>query len=282
MRLAELSYLEAEEKVSSDLCGDHGALEEYRPRTIQCLVTADYTNPVAYIVEILLLYIGAEWLSSQGAGIEISLVLGMAIRPTMRMGIHRDSSNHSDISPFQGEMRRRIWATLHEMDILYSFQLSFPTTIRRSSCDCGFPQNLSNDDFGKDTRGLPPPGSLAEATAVSYTITKYRFTLLLGEIITLCESRNNTSPNDILRQRPQWTCSSPSNALASIEYASWHSAFCTVNFCRTPAAIPQSLYSIIGPLYIWTSIQLTLKMSRKGICPLFLRATSSLLAWLLL
>ena len=54
--------------------------------------------------------IGAEWLSSQDVGIEISLVLGIAIRLAMRIGIHRDSSVHPDSLPFQGEMRRRIWA----------------------------------------------------------------------------------------------------------------------------------------------------------------------------
>jgi hypothetical protein len=197
MRLAEMSYIEAEEKAFSDLCGNHGALEEYKRKTIQCLVAVDYTNPVAYTIETMLLYIGAEWLSSQDAGIEISLVLGMAIRLAMRMGIHRDSSVHSDITPFQCEMRRRVWATLYEMDILYSFQLSLPTTIRQSDCDCAFPHNLYDDDFGEDTIELPPLRASTEATTVSYTITKYRFTLLLGEIITLAESRNDISPDDI-------------------------------------------------------------------------------------
>jgi hypothetical protein len=145
----------------------------------------------------LLLYIRAEWLSSQDAGIEISLVLGIVIRLAMRMGIHRDSSVHFDITPFQGEMRRRIWSTLHEIDILYSFQLSLPTTIPQSDSDYAFPPNLP-DDFREDTTELPPPRESTEATAVSYTVTKYRFTLLLGYIVTLAESRNINS-NDILK-----------------------------------------------------------------------------------
>lgn len=197
MRLAEMSYIRAVEKAVVDLYGSHGALEEYKRRTIQCLVAADYTNPVAYTIETLLLYIGAEWLSSQDVGIEISLVLGIAIRLAMRMSIHRESSAHPDISPFQGEIRRRIWATLHEMDILYVFQLSLPTTIRQSGCDCGFLQDLSDSDFGEDKTELPPPRASIEPTEVSYVITKYRFTLLLGEITTLAESRSSTGPNYI-------------------------------------------------------------------------------------
>jgi hypothetical protein len=199
MRLAELSYIEAEGNAITDPFGGHGTLEEYTKRTIQCLVAADYTKPVAYTIETLLLYIGAELLSVQDASIEISLVLGMTIRLAMRMGIHRDSSAFPDIKPFQGEMRRRVCSTLHEMDILYSFQLSLPTTIRQSDWDCGFPLNIYDDDLREDATELPPPRALTEATAVSYTITKYRFTLLLGEIITVAESRNNISPDDVLK-----------------------------------------------------------------------------------
>lgn len=199
MRLAELSYIEAEENTFSDPYGGHGALEEYKRRTIQCLVAADYTNPAAYTVETLLLYTGSEWLSSQDASIEISLVLGMTVRLAMRMGIHRDLNAHPKITPFQGEMRRRTWAAVHNMDILYSFQLSLPTTIRQGDYDCGFPWNISDDDFGEDIAELPPPKSPTEATEVSYMITKYRSTLLLGEILTLSESQNSISPGDILK-----------------------------------------------------------------------------------
>jgi hypothetical protein len=141
MRPAELSYVEAKENTFPGQRGGPRALKEYKKRTIQCLVAADYTNSVAYTIETLLLYIGSEWLSSQDAGIEISLILGMTVRLAMRMGIHRDSNAHPKITPFQGEMRRRTWAALPEMDMLYSFQLSLPTTIRQSDCDCGFRRN---------------------------------------------------------------------------------------------------------------------------------------------
>lgn len=102
------------------------------------------------MIETLILYIGAEWLGSQDSGIGISLVLGMTIRLAMRMGFHRDSMTHLGRTPFQGEIRCWIWAVLHEMDILYSFQLSLPTTIRQNDYDCAFPRNICDDEFGED------------------------------------------------------------------------------------------------------------------------------------
>jgi hypothetical protein len=79
MRLAELSYVEAEENTVPSQGGGPRALGEYKKRTIQCCIAADYTNPVAYTIETLLLYIRSKWLSSQGAGIEISLILDMTV-----------------------------------------------------------------------------------------------------------------------------------------------------------------------------------------------------------
>jgi hypothetical protein len=173
MHLAELAYIDADADPFADEDGSHGVAGQWKKRTVQCLVAADYTNPVTYTVETLALYIGAEWLSSRDAGIEVSLVLGISIRLAMRMGVHRDSKGHRGITPFQGEMRQRLWAVLHEMDILYSFQLALPNTIRRSDYDAALSRNIYDNDFGDDSTDLPPPRAPTEATEISYTITKY-------------------------------------------------------------------------------------------------------------
>lgn len=44
MRLAELSYVEAEENTFPSQSGSPRALEEYKKRTIQCLIAADYNE----------------------------------------------------------------------------------------------------------------------------------------------------------------------------------------------------------------------------------------------
>jgi hypothetical protein len=176
MHLAELSYAEEAKTEPSALAG------KYKMRTVQCLISSDYTTPVGYTIETLMLYIEAEWMTFQDPTIETSMVLGQAIRLAMRMGIHRDSGAFPNITPFRREMRRRLWAAIHRADILYSFQLSLPLVIRQSDCDCGLPMNIRNEDFGEDM-DLPPSRGLHEATEVSYLIIKYQLLLVVGNII---------------------------------------------------------------------------------------------------
>jgi hypothetical protein len=176
MQLAELSYAEEAKTEPSALA------VMYKMRTVQCLVSSDYTTPVGYTIETLMLYIDAEWMTSQDPAIETSMVLGQAIRLAMRMGIHRDSAAFPNITPFRCEMRRRLWAAIHRADILYSFQLSLPPVIRQGDCDCGLPMNIRNEDFGEDT-DLPPSRGLHEHTEASHLIVKYKLLLVIGNII---------------------------------------------------------------------------------------------------
>lgn len=195
LHLAELSYELAEEEP----LGDHRVVGEYKKQAIKCLVASDFTNPVAYTIEALMLYVEAEWMGTPDAGIEVSLVLGMVIRLAMRMGMHRDSRAHPGITPFHGEMRRRVWAVLHKADILYSFQLSLPTTIRQSDCDCALPRNIYDDEFEENSIELPPSRPLTEVTEVSYTIAKYQLLLVLGRILEVSESRDDISSAAVLK-----------------------------------------------------------------------------------
>ena len=185
LHLAESSYAENAKGEPMEITG------KYKLRTIQCLVSSNYTNPVGYTIETLVLYMEAEWMISRDPSIEASMVLGLAIRLAMRMGIHRDSKRISHISPFRREMRRRLWATLHSTDILHSFLLSLPPLIRQSDCDCGLPMNIKSEEFGEDGE-LPPSRPLHEPTEASYLIVKYQMLLVLGEIFQFATVKDNS------------------------------------------------------------------------------------------
>jgi len=176
--------------------------EELRIRTIQCLILADYTNPELYTIETLMLYNQAEWMTSQDSIIEVSLVLGMIIRLAMSMGIHRDSKAHP-LTAFQGEMRRRIWAMLRQMDILYSFQLSLPVTIDPKDSNCSFPRNIHDAEFDEHSPTLPPSKSADQMTEVSYSMAKSRLSIELGKMLALLESKE-PSLDDVVKYKRSW------------------------------------------------------------------------------
>jgi hypothetical protein len=192
LHLAEVSYAEEPNTELTEVTG------KYKLRTIQCLISADYTNPVGYTIETLMLYMEAEWAASQDPGVEASMVLGLAIRLAMRMGIHRDSKAFPHLTPFRREMRRRLWAVIHSVDIFYSFQLSLPPVIRQSDCDCGLPMNIRIEEFGEDG-DLPPSRPFYEATEASYMITKYQMLLVLGNIIEFTTIKGNNQVDSITK-----------------------------------------------------------------------------------
>lgn len=75
---------------------------EYRLRTVQCLVVADYTKPVEFTVETMILYLFGEWSSRWDADLGLWLIASLITRIAMRMGYHRDSEWFSSVTPFQG------------------------------------------------------------------------------------------------------------------------------------------------------------------------------------
>jgi hypothetical protein len=74
---------------------------EYRVRTVQCLIAGDYTKPVEYTVETMMLYVFGEFSSRWDADYGLWLVASLIVRTAMRMGYHRDAKWFPSITPFQ-------------------------------------------------------------------------------------------------------------------------------------------------------------------------------------
>ena len=161
---------------------------------MQCLINSDYTKSSTFTIETLVLYVHGEYSSSFDAEVGIWVIVGMIVRLAMRMGYHRDPSNYDGISPYQGEMRRRLWSFVRQMDVLFSFQLALPGMIRNSDCDASMPRNIFEDEFGPETKVLPPSRPLTEPTPIAYMLTKAQIVLEFGLIL---EEINAVSGNKI-------------------------------------------------------------------------------------
>ncbi|TVY38920.1 Fusarisetin A cluster transcription factor [Lachnellula occidentalis] len=156
---------------------------EYRLRTVQCLVNSDYTKSSTYTIETLLLYIHGEYASRWDAEVGIWVITGIIVRLSLRMGYHRDPSNYPNLSPFQGEMRRRIWAFIRQLDTMFSFQLALPSMIRNTDADTVLPRNIFEDEFGPESKILPPARPFTEPTPISYMIMKAQISFEFGSIL---------------------------------------------------------------------------------------------------
>lgn len=74
---------------------------EYRLRTVQCLIKSDYTRPVEYTVETMILYVFGEYSSRWDAELGLWLIVSVITRISFRMGYHRDAKWFPSFTPFQ-------------------------------------------------------------------------------------------------------------------------------------------------------------------------------------
>ncbi|KAI1029416.1 hypothetical protein LB504_010709 [Fusarium proliferatum] len=154
----------------------------YRLRIGQCLVLGNYTKGGPYVLETLMLYIAAELFSSTDAEIDIWILTGNTVQIALHMGYHRDPKHFKGMSSFAAEMRRRVWATLVEMDLGLSAQMGLPRMIKQWQTDTQEPSNLQDSDFDKTTVEMPPSRPDTELTPILYRLVKARLMTTVGYI----------------------------------------------------------------------------------------------------
>ncbi|EWG53236.1 hypothetical protein FVEG_11710 [Fusarium verticillioides 7600] len=143
-------------------------------KTQECLLLSNYTTANEHAVEAFLLLLVGCWLRAKVSDTNLWFLMGRVVQLAICKGYHRDSTKvpGSQVSPFDGEMRRRVWVCLYQLDSLMSFQMGLPSMIPSDFCDTELPRNLRQSDFYPGIAELPPPRPLSEATTISYAIIK--------------------------------------------------------------------------------------------------------------
>ncbi|KAI1108405.1 hypothetical protein F5Y14DRAFT_436275 [Nemania sp. NC0429] len=163
----------------------------YREKTAQCLILGQYTRGGPYVIETLVHHFTAEFVRRRHVSNETWLILSTAVHLAMRMGYHKDPDHFKSISPYEGELRRRLWAMIYNIDILTAGQLGLPRLINDSFVDTALPRNLLESDFGPDSATLPPSRPDSDTTPMLVTLSKFR----LGHIYTaVADVVTNTQP----------------------------------------------------------------------------------------
>lgn len=99
-----------------------------------------------------------EWASS-----------GQLTRLAMAVGMHREPGLLSrKIGVFDQEMRRRLWFTIVELDLVGTIYRGMPPTVDSFSWDCAPPRNINDEDFDHDTESLPPSKGRTIFTRTSF------------------------------------------------------------------------------------------------------------------
>ncbi|ORY04551.1 hypothetical protein BCR34DRAFT_55292 [Clohesyomyces aquaticus] len=138
---------------------------------------------------------------------------GTLVRNAMAMGLHMDPSKIAKVTPFQAEMRRRLWTTIMEMDIQASMNTGMPALSPEADFTPLVPSNLDDSDFNDTCTQLPPSkpmsimtDSLAQVYLASSLSQRTRALSLLqkvtGEVDVVEVMREAKKLEDWLLRKP--------------------------------------------------------------------------------
>ncbi|KAI1811904.1 hypothetical protein GGS20DRAFT_578725 [Poronia punctata] len=172
---------------------------KYRGACGWALVWGKYSQPGRYTLQAFLLYTEGEFLVNRVTQMNCYLLCSTLIRLMLKMGLHRDPSKLPRISPYEGEMRRRIWNLAIQIDLLVSFHLGLPCMIHGIESDTALPRNLVDTDFNEDSRELPQSRPMSEYTPLTYAINKARISRCFGLVARLSHSLTLPTYAEIMR-----------------------------------------------------------------------------------
>ncbi|KAF4211490.1 hypothetical protein CNMCM8980_002002 [Aspergillus fumigatiaffinis] len=165
---------------------------------VQCLVRAQFAKGGPDIMETLVHYLLIESYLNGDSNVEVWLLMGNIVQIAIRMGYHRDPQHFKSLSPYQGEMRRRMWAMIYSLDIGFSTQMGLPSSIKHSLSDTMPPRNLQDRDFDANSIELPPERPIDELTSSTVILTKLHVATSIGVVSDLVCSPHQLSYEDLV------------------------------------------------------------------------------------
>jgi hypothetical protein len=127
--------------------------------------------------------------------------LGIALRSSLRMGLHRHLP-HAKMTPIEDETRRRVFHVIRQLDTYVSAILGFPVLLRDEDVDQPQPTEVDDEFITKDAILVPPPGTPSffqafsahsRLMAILRNIMKYIYPLKGVEDAVMSGDRPNTT-----------------------------------------------------------------------------------------
>lgn len=131
--------------------------------------------------------------------IGIWILVGNIVHIAIHIGYHRDAKHFASISPFTGEMRRRVWAMVLQLDFSVSTQLGLPRLVREQHADTEKPRNLNDMDFDMKTSELLASRPETEVTPTLYVLAKLRLLDVGAKVSDVATDPQPHSYSDILK-----------------------------------------------------------------------------------
>ena len=83
------------------------------------------------------------------------MMTGLVIRMAQYLGLQRDGTHFTHLTPFEIEMRRKVWRLVCALDVRASEDQGTDLTIPSGSFDTRIPLNLNDEDIDPETKHMP-------------------------------------------------------------------------------------------------------------------------------
>lgn len=152
---AAITSMENDDVVINFGCTKQELNLKYRSGLENALAKADFLNvPDLVLVQALVNFLAL--LRRHDSPRFVWMMTGLAIRMAISLGIHRDGSKFPSLTPYDVEMRRRVWWSLCMLDVRTSEDQGTEFTITEGSFDTEIPSNINNTDIGPDIKDKVP------------------------------------------------------------------------------------------------------------------------------
>ena len=150
-------------------------LQEYRQGLEMSLAEAGFLeDPTLNSLRALLIFLIVH--RSYGSGRSIWTLNGILIRAAQLIGLHKDGK-HFGLSPFECEMRRRIWWRITSTDGRVLEDQGFWIKSSFGDGEVDLPGNLDDRDFGPDTKELPENQDRYTEMTMSLVVAHFQSTM---------------------------------------------------------------------------------------------------------
>ena len=171
----------------------------YRSCAGWALAWGKLAQPSPMTLPAFMLFVESHFLFSRAAQTNCYILSGALIRLMFKMGLHREPSKLANLTPFEGEMRRRMWNMAFQVETIVAFHMGLPCMIHTLETDTALPRNLNDEDFDVDTKELPPGRPNSDWTSMTYPIQKTKLVRVFGQIAQQMHALNPPSYSEVLR-----------------------------------------------------------------------------------
>lgn len=157
-------------------------IQKYRFALEQALAKADFvTAPDITVVQAFLLFLV---LVRRHDDTRFAWTLtSLLIRISQALGLHRDGTNFPNLTPFEIEMRRRLFWAVCVLDLRSAEDQGTDLTIVHGTFDTQLPLNINDTDISPESESLPEPRE--GTTDMAFSLIRYEICALSRRLHTV-------------------------------------------------------------------------------------------------